>query len=289
MKIINLLQQQYGSIIATCSVIKAERQVVSGFNYRLTIAVEGSSAQYVILIYQALDGTVSVTSSTLGGYKNSYSFSAILTQNELSSLSYLKNLLADLMNTKGSLLTADSSLETVQEDFPNFRLGFTNKTYKKLYIIVLYDVLNRQITIIKQNTEAYPVVPAPAPKPAPVQVSIPSPIPEPKPVPSSSIIVVSSPQKLNAPAGYEEISSALRSQSYISKYIEVLAASEPRCSISSLINIYCKSSDKNSLLYVFAFADGNKQFSASCDYIQYTINNWKPKTTTIVKIANCQT
>ena len=68
-----------------------------------------------------------------------------------------------------------------------------------------------------------------------------------------------------------------------------MAANEPRCSVSTLVNIYCKSSDKNALLYVFAFSDGLKKFSASSDYIQYAIKDWKPKTSTVSRVANCQT
>jgi hypothetical protein len=81
----------------------------------------------------------------------------------------------------------------------------------------------------------------------------------------------------------------LRNQPYILKYIDILAVNEPRCSASSLLNIYCKSSNKNTLLYVFVFADGtSKQYSASIDYIQFTTKNWKGKNSVASKVANCQ-
>lgn len=169
---------------------------------------------------------MSLTSATLSGYKNSYSFSTLLTQNELSAISYFNNLLKDLLNAKGSLLTSESILDSVQRDFPYFRLGHRNKNNKKISIIIFYDVLNRQLNIVKQDVvdnqptpipepaPAQPPVSAPKPTPAPAQ----NPTPAPKPVGVAAPVLTSAPaptqvsQQSNIPAGYELISSSLRSQ-----------------------------------------------------------------------------
>lgn len=244
--------------------------MVSGYNYRLTLSFDSaSSAQYVIVVYQNLQQSYSLTSASLVNVKSSYSFGTALSASEVSALPYLTLLNSIISNQLPSLITAGTVIDSIFKDFPYFQLQLHNTAYQQIILIVLFDVMSRNVTVIKQTATP---VPAPQPTPAPEPILV-KPTPAPTPVKCDF-------------EGYEAISDELRQTSYIMDYISIIVTSDSRCSKSTLQGIYWKLSDHGSLKYVFQLADGIKEINVSTDSIQFSLAR---KSTKNSKLSNCLT
>ena len=64
--VLSYLIKNVNSAVRYASILKAESQVVNGYNFRLTISLDrSSSAEYVIIVYQSISGKYSVQSISL--------------------------------------------------------------------------------------------------------------------------------------------------------------------------------------------------------------------------------
>ena len=117
-------------MLKSAYLIKVERQTVSGFNYRFTIAFDSSTvAQYVIVVYQTLSGQFSVTSADFANFSSSYSFTTALTSTQVAAISYFNALQAAVSSQLSNLLTSGTVLDTVYQSSPYFQLIYHNSAY----------------------------------------------------------------------------------------------------------------------------------------------------------------
>jgi hypothetical protein len=143
--------------------------VVKGLNFRLTISIDSqSSTQYVIVVYQTLQGALSISSCNLANVKSTYSFGNALTASQIAALPYLNSLNSAVSRQLPNLVTAGTAVDALFKDFPYFRLVMRNSAYREITLVVLYDVLKNNLTVLEQNLRP---VPSPAPTPAPAPVS----------------------------------------------------------------------------------------------------------------------
>lgn len=123
LNVLSFLIGNLGEVIKSAVLVSAERQVVSGYNYRITLSLDSSSsAQFVIVVYQNLQESYSLTSVSLVNVKSTYSFTKALTSQEVNALSYYTLLIDVLFNQLPSLATTGATVDAVFKDFPYFQL-----------------------------------------------------------------------------------------------------------------------------------------------------------------------
>jgi len=148
--------------------VSAEKQLVNGFNYRLTLSFDQTSTvQYVIVVYKTFSGSISITSQTMINAKTSYSFTTSLTATQATQLPYFNSLQTLISAQLGSILTSDTVLDQFFKDQPYYQLVYHNSVYKQIVVIVQYDILLNTVKIISQQSVLQPAVPAPQPSPKP--------------------------------------------------------------------------------------------------------------------------
>jgi hypothetical protein len=156
--VLSYLIQSLGSIIKSGTLISAEKQVVNGFNYRLTLSFDcNSKAQYVIVVYQPINGTPSITAMQMINVPNSYSFGAALTSSQASALPYINSLVSAVSAQFNSSLTAGLVLDAIYNSYPYFSLVYHSTAYQKISVVVFYDILRNNASILNQTATPNPV------------------------------------------------------------------------------------------------------------------------------------
>ena len=121
LSVISFLTANFGDVVKSAVLVSAERQVVGGYNYRLTLSLDNtSSAQYVIVVYQNLQQSFSLSSISLVNVKSSYSFGTALSSSEVSALPYISLLNTIISNQLPSLIIAGTVIDSIFKDFPYF-------------------------------------------------------------------------------------------------------------------------------------------------------------------------
>lgn len=167
--------QTLGTILKSSTLLSAERQTVNGYNYRLTLTFDSNSTtQYVIVVYQTISGTLSISSLQMTNVPNSYSFGSALTSAQASSLPYVNSLLSAVSSQLNATVSAGIVLDALYYSYPYFQLVYHSTYYQQIVVVVLYDVLRNNATVVNSS-----LVPAPVPTPQP------QPQPQPQPPQSS--------------------------------------------------------------------------------------------------------
>jgi hypothetical protein len=117
----------------------------------------------VIVVYQTIQGQLTISSLNLVNVSNSYSFTTALTANQTASLSYFNSLVTALTTQLSTVLTPGTVIDAVYKSFPYFQLIFHNNAYQTITVVVLYDVLKNNATIITQKAVPVPAQPTPTP------------------------------------------------------------------------------------------------------------------------------
>ena len=90
---LTFLMNKVNIAVKYAALVKAESQVVNGYNIKLTISFDiKSTAVYVIVVYQTTDGKFSVTSISLENVAKEPKFDQPLTAEEIAKLSFFSTL-----------------------------------------------------------------------------------------------------------------------------------------------------------------------------------------------------
>ena len=166
--VLSYLIKTLGSILQSSTLLSAERQTVNGYNYRLTLTFDSNStAQYVIVVYQAINGTLSISSLQMSNVASSYKFGSALTSAQASSLPYVNSLLSAVSSQLNSTVTAGIVLDAIYYNYPYFQLAYRSTNYQQIVIVVIYDVLRNNATILNLSAVPQPAPAQPQTQPQP--------------------------------------------------------------------------------------------------------------------------
>ena len=93
MNVLSFLMNKVNKAVKYASLIKAEVQVVHGYNFKLTITFDSSStAVYVIIVHQSTKGKCTVKSIQLQNVSKEPKFASPLTAQQIQKLTFLGTL-----------------------------------------------------------------------------------------------------------------------------------------------------------------------------------------------------
>lgn len=155
--VLNFLIGKVDNILQYGSLLKAESQLVSGYNYRLTISFDpSSSAYYVIIVYRNLSGQYSVTSIDLLNVSESYSFTNALTGDQILKVPYLSLIHNALVQRLNNILVPGTLLDKLFINFPYYKLVYRNDAMSQINIIVSFDILKKNLNVIETSALGQP-------------------------------------------------------------------------------------------------------------------------------------
>ena len=129
---------------------------MSGLNYRLTASFDSTSnARYVIVVYQTLQGELSISSADLVNVPSTYSFVNSYQASEANKISYF-TLILNTLAAKGDI-SKDAVLQTFSINYPYFQLTFKSQTFSKLTLTISFDVLKNILNVLNAEGLPYPV------------------------------------------------------------------------------------------------------------------------------------
>lgn len=156
--VLSFLINKVDSVIQSASLLKAESQLVSGNNYRLSISFDTSSpAYYVIVVYRNLAGQYSLTSIDLVNVSGSYNFQSVLTGNQISQIPYINYLQNALAQRLSNILVPGTILDKLSVNFPYYKLVYHNDAMSQINVVAFFDLLKKNLTVLESSALAYPL------------------------------------------------------------------------------------------------------------------------------------